>query len=52
MSKPIKNEDKIIHETYDFNEANQLCMSGEWRQPQYSTKRDIYVLIKRAKKHE
>ena len=40
---------KVIVETEDVVEANELAISGEFRQPIYDPHRSIYVMIRRKK---
>ena len=38
-----------IQEIEDVNMANQLMISGDYRQPEYSNKRDKYIFIPRVR---
>ena len=46
----MPDKEKVIFETSDFNIANELWNSKEYRMPIYSTHRDVYIMIKKARK--
>lgn len=44
-----KETKPIIVEEPDVNKANQLALSQEFRQPEYSRTRDCYIFIRRKR---
>jgi len=46
MTKETK---QTIVEEPDLNKANDLALSGEFRQPEYCRTRDCYIFIRRKR---
>jgi len=44
------NQAKIVYETDNPEEVNQLCLSNEWRQPIYDAHKSKYIMIRKKVK--